>query len=239
LFEAEITVPGASEPLNVFTTHLKSGQDTDSQDRRAAEASAISNFFVTEFIPSNGYRPYVLTGDLNEDIAIPMTHSNQPIQRLIASPTGLHLTTPLNPFTLERFTHSIQGSNSLDARFDYILPAGVLSSNIVTSQVFRTDVFDPPPPLLTNDDVTASDHLPVVMVFNYPDPPLRASLTVSNQSVVLTWPALVGRNYAIETSTNLGNWLVAASNLVALAGQQAWTAPTGAGAQFYRVVRSP
>jgi endonuclease/exonuclease/phosphatase family metal-dependent hydrolase len=66
LFEAEITVPGASEPLHVFTTHLKSGPDVDSQDRRAAEANCVSNFLVTVFIPSHGYRPYVLAGDLNE-----------------------------------------------------------------------------------------------------------------------------------------------------------------------------
>src|ERR1051325_2013971 len=133
LFEAEITVTGATEALQVFTTHLKSDPNADSQDRRAAECSAVSNFFATIFIPSNGYRPYVLTGDLNEDIAIPMSHSNQPIQRLVSAPTRLHLTTPVNPFTLSRFTHSIQGSNSLDARFDYITPAGVPSSNILNS----------------------------------------------------------------------------------------------------------
>jgi len=238
LFEGEITVPGATEPLHAFTTHLKSGPDTDSQDRRAAETGAISNFFVNVFIPSNGYRPYVLSGDLNEDIAIPMNHSNQPIQRLTATATGLHLTTPLNPFTLTRFTHSIQGA--LDARFDYILPAGVLAANMVASQVFRTDLLpSPPPPLLTDDDVTASDHLPVVMVFNYPDPPLQVALTVSNSSLVLRWPALIGRNYRVETSGDLANWFVAASNITALTSQPAWAASAPATRQFYRVARVP
>lgn len=37
LFEAEITVPGATEPVHVFTAHLKSGPDVDSQNRRATE----------------------------------------------------------------------------------------------------------------------------------------------------------------------------------------------------------
>lgn len=232
----EITVPGATETLHVFTSHLKSGPDTDSHDRRAAEASAISNFFVTVFIPTNGNRPYVLTGDLNEDMNIPMSNSNQPMQRLTAPATGLRLTTPLNPFTLTRFTHSIQGT--LDARFDYIMPAGVLASNIVTSQVFRTDLLpSPPPPLLTNDDVTASDHLPVVMVFNYPDPALRVTVTASNQAVVLTWPALIGRKFTVEQSTNLESWSVAQSNIMAGAAQQTWTAPADADAKFYRVIR--
>lgn len=238
LFEAEITVPGATEPLHVFTTHLKSGSDADSQDRRAAEVGAVSNLFAAIFIPTNGHRPYVLTGDLNEDIDIPMNRSNQPIQHLTSTATGLKLVTPVNPFTLSRFTHSIQGS--LDARFDYALPAGVLAVNIAGSEVFRTDVLpSPPPPLLASDSVTASDHLPVVMVFNYPDPTLQVTLTVSNQTATLNWPALVGRSFQIETSTNFLNWTVAESNIVSLNSQVSWSIPTGAEVGYFRVVRVP
>lgn len=237
LFEAEITVPGATEPLHVFTTHLKSAEDSDSQHRRAAECSMISNYFATVFIPTNGWRPYLLTGDLNEDIAIPMNQNLQAIQR-ITNGTGLKLTTPLNPFTLARFTHSIQGS--MDARFDYVMPAGVLASNIVNSQVFRTDLLpSPPPPLQTNDDIIASDHLPVVMVFNFPDPPLLTSLSTSNQTVRLTWPALIGRKFSVFSSTNLTTWTVTASNLVSLAPQVTWTTTVGTGAKYFRVMRVP
>lgn len=240
LFEAEINVPGATEPLHVFTAHLKSGADADSQDRRAAEANCVSNFLVTVFIPSHGSRPYVLTGDLNDDIALPMSRNHQPIQHLTAAATGLQLTTPLNPFTLEPFTHSIQGSNSLDARFDYILPAGVLAANVVASQVFRTDLLPaPPPPLQANDGVTASDHLPVVMVFNYPDPQLEVALAVSNSTMVLSWPALLGRNFRVETSDDLVSWSVLASNLTALSSRPTWAAPATATSQFYRVLRLP
>lgn len=239
LFEAEIFVPGATEPLHVFTTHLKSGPDPDSQDRRAAECSAVSNFFATVFVPTNGARPYVMTGDLNEDIGIPMSQGHQPIQRLVSAPTGLTLSTPLNPFTALRFTHSIQGT--LDARFDYVMPAGVLSANIVASQVFRTDQLPPPlpPNLNSNDSIVASDHLPVVMVFNYPDPVLRVSLAVTNGSATLKWPALVGRKFRIEASTNLTAWNVAASNLVALSAQPTWSTNAGGLAQYFRVVRVP
>jgi endonuclease/exonuclease/phosphatase family metal-dependent hydrolase len=239
LFEAEITVPGATEPLHIFTTHLKSAEDVDSQQRRAAECSAISNFFATVFLPTNGGRPYLLTGDLNEDINLPMSQNLAAIQRLVSPPTGLQLTTPLNPFTLTRFTHSIQGS--LDARFDYVLPGGLLFSNLVNSQVFRTDLLPPPLPLNlnSNDNIVASDHLPVVMVFNYPDPPLRATLGVSNQMVTLTWPALVGRKFAVESSSDLTTWMLAASNLVAFTAQPTWTTATTNAERFYRILRAP
>ncbi|NOS70844.1 MAG: hypothetical protein HOP33_13050 [Verrucomicrobia bacterium] len=238
LFEAEVAVPGATEPLHVFTTHLKSGPDADSQDRRAAECSAISNFFVAVFIPTNGARPYLLTGDMNEDIDIPMNHGNQPIQRITSAPTGLHQTTPLNPFSLNRFTHSIQGS--LDARFDYVLPAGVLSSNIVTSQVFRTDLLpSPPSPLQTNDDVIASDHLPVQMIFNYPDPPLRLTVIVTNQTMELNWPTLAGRKFCVESSTNLTTWSVLASNLDSTSNRYIFTTNASGDPKYFRVYRTP
>lgn len=239
LFEAEIAVPGAAEPLHVFTTHLRSGPDADAQQRRAAECSAVSNFFATVFLSTNSHRPYLLTGDLNEDIAIPLNQNLQPIQRLLAAPVGLKLTTPLNPFTLSPFTHSIQGS--MDARIDYVLPNGLLFSNVVASQVFRTDLLPPPlPPNLNSDDsVVASDHLPVVVVFNYPDPPLRVTLSVSNQTVALNWPALVGRSFDVQTSTNLFAWNPVATNLVATNATATWSTNTATGARFYRVVRQP
>jgi hypothetical protein len=77
------------------------------------------------------------------------------------------------------------------------------------------------------------------MVFNYPDPPLVTKVTTPNGTLLLHWPALVGRKYTVEGSEDLENWSVVASNIVALSGQQSWTAPVGAGTQFYRVVRLP
>lgn len=238
LFETEILVPGATEPLHVFTTHLKSAADADSQRRRAAECSAISNFFATIFLPTNGFHAYLLTGDLNEDIDLPMSQNLQAIQRLTNN-SGLILTTPLNPFALTRFTHSIQGS--LDARFDYVLPNGLLASNIVGSQVFRTDLLPLPlpPELNHDDDLVASDHLPVVTVFRYPDPPLAVSLSVNAHTVTLTWPALMGRAFRVEASPDLNAWNVVAGELTATQVQTTWTGPATVDAQFYRVIRLP
>jgi endonuclease/exonuclease/phosphatase family metal-dependent hydrolase len=155
LLEAQISIPGFSQPLHVFVTHLKSGtSSSDDAARRAAEASAISNYFVTGFLTTNALQPYLLAGDMNEDIAFPATGSQQPIQRLTNN-TGLRLTTPLNPFTLSPLTHSIQSAGGLDRRYDYILPCTLLFSNIQSSQVFRTDLLTNFPSPAVSDFVTS------------------------------------------------------------------------------------
>src|SRR5439155_26335981 len=127
-------------------------------------------------------------------------------QRLISSPTGLFLTTPLNPITHSELTESIRGP--LHVRFDYILPCGILFSNIASSQVFRTDLLtNPPPPLplATNDDKTASYHLPLLTTFSNPyDKPFSVtSITRSNQNVALQWESIPGQPYRVEASANL------------------------------------
>ena len=45
LFEAQISVPGFSQPLHVFAVHLKSGQDSDSSAKRAAGGGRHLQFF--------------------------------------------------------------------------------------------------------------------------------------------------------------------------------------------------
>jgi hypothetical protein len=77
------------------------------------------------------------------------------------------------------------------------------------------------------------------MVFNYPDPPLVATFSVSNQTATLLWPSLVGRKFSVQASTNLATWTVTASNIIATTAQQTWTTSTTNAARFYRVVRVP
>jgi endonuclease/exonuclease/phosphatase family metal-dependent hydrolase len=241
LYEVQIAVPGFTAPLHVFTTHLKSGQTTDDSARRAAETKAITNFLVTLFLPAYPAHPYLLTGDLNEDIARPASGSQQPIQRLTSTPTGLRLITPLNPYSGSELTHSIQDTNGLDKRYDYIMPCGLLCSNIVFSQVFRTDLLPSPPlPLLSGDDAMASDHLPVLMAFNNPyDQPFRlTSLIVTNGAVTVKWEGVAGRSYWVESSTNLTVWTTVASNLVAEGTNTVFTT-SAAGCRFLRIGRKP
>ena len=249
LFEAQIAVPNWPLPLHVFVAHLKATGSTNPQDdanKRAAMASAISNYFTTVFLPgANGTHPYVLAGDLNEDAFFPDTdyYSGQPIQRLTSPPTGLQMTIPVNPVTHTDLTESIQGS--LDTRFDYLLPCALLFSNIAGSEVFRTDLLtNLPPNLFSNDDKTASDHLPVLMVFYNPfDTPFKLlSIARSNQDVTLNWESQNNRTFDIEASSNLVAWIPFATNLATSTTNSPFvftTGNVGDAVKFFRIHRVP
>jgi endonuclease/exonuclease/phosphatase family metal-dependent hydrolase len=250
LFEAQIAVPGFSQPLHVFVAHLKSTttDPQDDSDRRAAEASCVSNFFVNTFLTgTNKLHPYIMSGDLNEDILRPETNnyvSGHPIQRLIAATTGLQLTSPTNQFTgapTNDMTESVRASK-LTVRFDYIMPNPLMFSNIVGSQIFRTDkLFPVPPNLNSNDDRIASDHLPVVMVFKnpYQNPFQILSVATSNAIVMLKWQAVPGQSYAVESSPDLANWAPFATNLMATNFSATLTTNAPVTSQFFRVKKSP
>jgi hypothetical protein len=185
----------------------------------------------------------VLTGDLNEDIWRPDNAkyvSGQPLQRLISAPTGLQLATPVNPVTGSELTESIR--LPLDVRFDYILPCGLLFSNIVIAQVFRSDVLNPLPPGLVADDAkTASDHLPVIMYFSNPyGGAFRVlSLTRSHPTVSLTWESISNRQYRVDASANLSTWNTLASNLTATGTNFNFVTNVTDAVKFFRVFRAP
>ncbi len=241
LFEAQIAVPGFPQPLHVFTTHLKSGTSASADaQRRAAEASAISNFLVHAYLTTNSLQPYLLTGDMNEDILIPATGSQQPIQRLTNS-TGLVLTTPTNQFNGSSLTFSIQAAN-MTRRYDYIMPCDLLFANIASSQLFRSDLLpSPTPPLLATDSETASDHIPVLMTFNNPyDKPFKLlSFTRSNLTVTLNWQSVPGQPYRVESSTNLTTWSALANNLVATGTTFTYATNLNDAMRYFRVYRIP
>jgi endonuclease/exonuclease/phosphatase family metal-dependent hydrolase len=239
LFEAEIAVPGFDLPLHVFTTHLKSSQDSASKIRRGAEASAISNHLVTVFLPANAARPYLLTGDLNEDILRPPTSSQQPIQRLTNWPTGLHLTTPRNATNDDR---TFSPRTGFTRRYDYILPGGLLFSNQATSQVIRSDTLTPLPAGWTlNETATASDHTPVLMVFKNPfNTPFRLlAVNVSNTLVTLRWEAAAGRQYRVEATPNLIAWTPRTTNLSATGAVFTFSTNASGAGRFFRIQRVP
>ena len=239
LFEAEIAVPGFAAPLHVFTTHLKSGTDATSQQRRAAEAAAISNFLFTVFLPTN-IAPYLLTGDMNEDFD--RSSNPQALSKLTNALTGLQLTMPTNPVSGSELTISIQ--TGLYNRYDYILPCAMLFSNIAASEVFRTDLLTNfPPNLFSNDDKVASDHLPVLMVFKNPfDTPFKLlSVGVTNRALSLKWESQYNRSFNVEASTNLVSWTPFATNLITTTTNPVFTFTTNAtgSPQFFRIWRAP
>jgi endonuclease/exonuclease/phosphatase family metal-dependent hydrolase len=250
LFEAQIAVPNWPLPLHVFVAHLKSTTGSpyqDSADKRAAMASAVSNYFAAVYLTgTNAAHPYVLDGDMNEDAFFPETNhysSGHPIQRMTAPPTGLQMNIPINPVTRTDLTESIQGS--LDTRFDYILPCALLFSNITDSEVFRTDLLTNfPSNLFSNDDKMASDHLPVLTVFKNPfDTPFKLlSIGVTNQNVTLNWESQNNRTFNVETSTNLISWTLFASNILTTTSNSPFTFTTNNVAdrtKFFRIYRAP
>jgi len=163
---------------------------------------------------------------------------------LISAPTGLQFTSPTNPFTgapTNDMTESIRDSR-LTVRFDYIMPCPLMFSNIIGSQIFRTDkLFPVPPNLNSNDDKIASDHLPVLMVFKNPfqTPFQLLSVTRSNLSVALNWESVPGQQYTVESSSNLGSWTPFATNLMATGFTQTLNTNAPAAVQFFRVRKTP
>jgi endonuclease/exonuclease/phosphatase family metal-dependent hydrolase len=249
LFEAQIAVPNWPLPLHAFVAHLKATGTSNPQgdaDKRAAMASAVSNFFVTVYLAgTNATHPYVLSGDMNEDAFFPdKTYtSGQPIQRMTSVPTGLQMTVPVNPVTHTDLTESIQGS--LDTRFDYILPSGLLFSNLAGMQVFRTDLLTNfPANLFSNDDKLASDHLPVLMVFNNPfNTPFKLlSVARTSQNLTLQWESQYNRSFNIEASTNLADWTPFVTNLQTSTTNSPFVFATNDVAdrlRFFRIYRVP
>ena len=238
LFEAEIAVPGWPQHLHVFTTHLKSGQGSDDTLKRAAEARAISNYFANTFLPANPLRPYLLTGDMNEDVTDPP--NNGVALPTLTGGTGLELATPVNPFTGSALTFSIRAA-SLTRRYDYVLPSALLFTNIIGGHVFRTDVLTDPSPALTNDSVIASDHLPVLVRFSNPfAAPFRITgFNVSNETMRLNWSSIPGGRYRIEASSNLTSWNALATNLLATNGTAAFTTNANGSSRYLRVRTEP
>ena len=224
-----MVVPWLPQPLHVFNVHLKAFNDATNGPRRAAEARCISNWFATTYL-TGAFKndPYVLVGDMNEDIYKPRSYEQDAIGTLISSPTGLKLTTPLNPITGSEKTWD---SPSPTIRFDYVFPSGLLFSNYVSasSLVFRSDLYDAqhplPPGVSPNATLIATDHLPVMNVFNNPYCPFQVlSATNSGSLVMLRWQSQIGTRYRVESSAGgFSNWTITASNLVATATNYTWT----------------
>ncbi|HTH48802.1 MAG TPA: endonuclease/exonuclease/phosphatase family protein [Candidatus Limnocylindria bacterium] len=233
LFEAEIAVPGWPSPLHVFTTHLKSGGTTDDVVRRGAEALAISNYLAHTFVTQYPDRPFVLTGDFNEDISSPRNAATNPVPLVVNAATSLRLLTPVNPLTHSERTWSIRGSVS--RRYDYVLPAALLSTNVLSSQVFRSDQGTEPLP--ASDNATASDHLPVMVRFADPFPKAFAvtEVAATNGLITLRWETFPGFTYQVEHSGDLHDWTV----LPGTPGSGTLTFSVPAAPECYRVRRTP
>ncbi len=238
LYEAQISVPGFARPVHVFTTHLKataSGEYEENAAKRAAEAAAITNFFATTLFALYPYDLYLLAGDLNASDTNELC-----IQKLLSPVTGLQMTLPRNPVTGSINTYSTTFANP-SSRLDYIFPNTLLYSNIKTSLVFRSSLVSPlPPELNSNDSQVASDHYPVLMVFNDPySRTFKLSVVQSNLTATLHWESVFGLAYRVESSTNLTTWITEANNLVATGTNTSFNANLNGAGRYFRVRKLP
>ena len=239
LLEAELVVPGFPEPVHTFAVHLKAGADVESAVRRAAEARAISNFFAVEWPARGRGRAYWLAGDCNEDIRRPRAAEQGAVQILLGGGTGLRLLSPVQAATGDDRTWSSWHA-SLSYRFDYLLPSGLLWSNVLDSGVFRSDREWPRPAgVEEGDSALASDHLPVWAVFANPFLPPRLSWELGGTSGRLRWWSGAGQRYRIEMSPDLQEWSAVAEMRVTGPGWAEYGLELSGGRRFYRVVRLP
>lgn len=241
LFEAELAVPGFARPVHVFTTHLKQGSAESDLRRRGAEAAAISNWLVTVFLPAHAERAHVLTGDLNEDVLAPPAGSQRPIAKLVNPATGLRLLTPRAPGSTSEKTWSTRGPG-LWYRLDYVLPGGLLFSNVVRAVVFRTATLQPLPPGLNRDDeITASDHLPLWVEFAHPEAPSFRILRVAagGHRLRLVWESAPGFEYTPEFTGDWQVWTPLSPELIGVGPELNWEGAAPAAPAFFRVRRWP
>ena len=104
--------------------------------------------------------------------------------------------------------------------------------------VFGTDLLDPRPPSIdSNDSAEASDHLPVLIVFN--NPFLASfrltSITQTNQTVSLSWESVPGQSCQVENSQDAAHWSPFADTRPALNTTMTLTTKVASSSQFFRI----
>lgn len=256
LLETKIALPDSTEPLTLFVTHLKAGSTASDLNRRAAEASAVSNYLARVFLPGNRGTDYLLVGDLNEDVFDPPNNTGRPVQRLIGRGTEMFLSQPVNPVSRSTDTWptgSVSGGGG-GSRLDYILSSVSLQDDLMSVQVFQSESLpwnvwaeqagDVEIELSAQDSRQASDHYPVIAVFNNRNWNSQTSQTASVRVILQPESVLQishtthpGFYYWYETSDNLEDWRISSGeSQIATGSIMSWRVPIDLleGKRFYR-----
>ncbi len=163
LFAATIDLPGARD-LEVFTAHWSAG----SASIRASE-SAESVSIIAAYRQAAPYSFYIYAGDFNDE------DTSYRITNLLRANTGLDLLTPLDHNNTSSATINSDPNKGtyLSRRIDYILPSNNLLPFVADGQVLNTWTYTAeriPQGLRRTDTADASDHLPVYVCFDIPEP---------------------------------------------------------------------
>jgi endonuclease/exonuclease/phosphatase family metal-dependent hydrolase len=201
-----VDLPGAND-LGVFTAHFKAFNSTTDAERRQAEADTDSSN-VRNWINTHPSAGAVVAGDFNEteDSGQPANWSGHAIGDLLPnSGEPYHpITTMKSPGLIDAMPVSIRGDkDTIDAagptpttRFDYMLFAPenlTLSSGMIFDTKQYTSVqlaalnAANGTSFLAADSATASDHLPLLAVFQVIPEPLTIALF--GCALISFWPS--------------------------------------------------
>jgi endonuclease/exonuclease/phosphatase family metal-dependent hydrolase len=192
----EVQVPGALNPLAIYTVHLKASSGSVNEFRRAIEGRRVLSNLVAYAQDHPLNTEYVILGDFNEDVAAAQTpeFSSLPTGLPASYQLGADVTFPVpyRLFPTDRFApggvaplHPFQEDSSSDdtystgGRIDYLLfseeirgspygaPRGEIYNSALDDGAGGLPKYGAPPPAPTSAD--ASDHLLVFSDFHMID----------------------------------------------------------------------
>lgn len=225
---ASVNVPGTTK-LDVFAAHLKALDTTDDAKQRQFEANADSTT-VASWIASHTSDAVIVTGDWNEteDPGESSNWSGHQIGDTLPN-TGGQIYAPISTMQssglIDPSPASIAGvydtidSTTPDARFDYTMFS---KASYLGGQIFDTKQHTAAQlnalnasygtNFVTADSSTASDHLPVLSILQVggaPAAPVVYGVSRAGTNLSVTYQRIISSSYsyAVESSSNLINWV--------------------------------
>ncbi|MEP6685191.1 MAG: endonuclease/exonuclease/phosphatase family protein [Verrucomicrobiota bacterium] len=226
LVSASVNIPGTIK-LDVFAAHLKALNTTTDAEKRQTEADVDRNN-VINWMSAHAADSIIVTGDWNEteDAGEATNWSGHQIGDLLPNPNEpyhpiatVHSAGLIDPSPLSiAGNHDTIDSTSPDARFDYTMYARM---SFLNGQIFDTKQYTSTQlaalnaangtNFIASDSADASDHLPVLSVFQIggtPPAPVLIKVAREGANLSVTYQKIAAPNftYTIEGSNDLVSW---------------------------------
>jgi len=149
--------------LRVYSAHYKAGSDSRDRTLRLNQATEDSDDIVALITADPEARVYH-AGDLNAEVGDP------PLDKLLEARTTLSRLHIVNPNNGNDETRWPSGKT-----IDHLFYSATLNGYIHDAFIFHSETYPPgtvPPPALTNDSHTASDHLTLMTTIEIPGDPI-------------------------------------------------------------------
>ncbi|MFC1782791.1 endonuclease/exonuclease/phosphatase family protein [Planctomycetota bacterium] len=163
MYAATINLPGPRN-IEVFTAHWSASSASVRANESAESVSIIQAHNATE--PNS---LYVYAGDFND------VDTSYRITNLLDPNVGLNMFTPVDPNNHSNATINSDPEKStyLDRRIDYVLPSDAIVSFGISGCILNTWTYTAetiPAGLELTDTIKASDHLPLYVEIDIPNP---------------------------------------------------------------------